>query len=119
MLFGDEASAAEIVRASHPGRAKELGRGVRGFDQQRWEQCRFEIGVAGSLAKFSQHPDLRRFLLNTGDRVLVEASPVDTVWGIGLAADDPRAGEPEEWRGLNLLGFALTQARTLLLGQGD
>jgi hypothetical protein len=64
--------------------------------------------------KFSQHPELRKFLLGTAGRVLVEASPVDRVWGIGLAQDDPRATKPAQWRGLNLLGFALMEARSRL-----
>jgi len=67
--------------------------------------------VAWNLAKFGQRPRLREFLLGTGDRVLVEASARDTIWGIGLAADDGRAARPEHWRGLNLLGFALMEVR--------
>lgn len=114
MLFGDDASAERILGVGHPRQAKELGRGVLGFDQSRWEACRYEIVVAGNVAKFGQHPDLHRFLLNTGQRVLAEASPLDRVWGIGLAADDPDAGDPARWRGLNLLGFALMQARAVL-----
>lgn len=114
MLFGDDVSAEQILRASSPRQAKALGRGVRGFDQRRWEACRYEIVVAGSVAKFKQHPDLLGFLLGTGERVLVEASPVDRVWGIGVAAEDPRAKAPGQWRGLNLLGFALTEARATL-----
>jgi ribA/ribD-fused uncharacterized protein len=114
MLFDDTASARKILRAAHPRQAKELGRGVLGFDQRRWEACREEIVLTGSVAKFDQHPELSRFLLGTGERVLVEASPLDTVWGIGLTADDPRAAQPEQWRGPNLLGFALTEARARL-----
>jgi len=87
---------------------------VAGFDQERWEAHRYEIVLTGSIAKFAQNPDLCRYLLNTGGRVFVEASPLDQVWGIGLTADDPRAGQPARWRGLNLLGFALTEARTIL-----
>jgi len=68
----------------------------------------------GSTHKFGQHPGLRDFLLGTGQRVLVEASPLDRVWGIGLAADDERAQRPADWRGLNLLGFALMEARARL-----
>ncbi len=68
----------------------------------------------GSVHKFSAHEELRAFLLATGDRVLVEASPVDRVWGIGIAADDERAADPERWRGPNLLGFALMAARERL-----
>jgi ribA/ribD-fused uncharacterized protein len=70
--------------------------------------------MAGNLAKFGQHEDLGRFLLGTGDRILVEASPLDRVWGIGLAADDPRAADPAQWLGLNLLGQALMQVRERL-----
>ena len=113
-LFGDEATRAQILKAADPAAAKRLGRRVRGFDEGRWEAERFEIVVRGSRAKFEQNPPLREFLLGTGDRVLVEASPVDRIWGIGMAADDPRAGDPEQWRGLNLLGFALMEARSLL-----
>ncbi|WP_280840506.1 NADAR family protein [Micromonospora sp. A200] len=118
-LFGDEEAGERILAAGHPHRAKALGRQVRGFDQAVWEARRYDIVVAGSVAKFGQHDDLRAYLLGTGDRVLVEASPVDRVWGIGLAADDPRAEDPARWRGLNLLGFALMQARETLREQVD
>jgi len=113
-LFGDEEVRARILDAPNPGAAKKLGREVRGFDDARWnEQC-FEIVVRGNSAKFGQNPELRSFLVGTGERVLVEASPVDRIWGIGLAEDDVRAENPEQWRGLNLLGFALMKARDLL-----
>ena len=111
MLFGDEESAGRILEAGHPKQAKDLGRGVAGFDAEVWERERFGIVVRASVAKFGAHPELRDFLLRTGDRVLVEASPTDRIWGIGLAAADDRAADPARWRGLNLLGFALMQAR--------
>ncbi|WP_328466081.1 NADAR family protein [Actinoplanes sp. NBC_00393] len=110
-LFGDEETAARILAVRHPAEAKKLGGRARNFDEQIWERERFGIVVAGSIAKFGQHPRLRDYLLTTGHRVLVEASPVDRIWGIGLAATDPRAADPAAWRGLNLLGFALMQAR--------
>ena len=110
-LFGDEEAVDRIVAAPRPDYAKRLGRKVRGFDQRRWDEHRFDLVVAGNRAKFSQHPDLQDFLLSTGERVLVEASPVDRIWGIGLAADDDRITDPHSWRGLNLLGFALMTVR--------
>ncbi|MFD0725296.1 NADAR family protein [Lysobacter brunescens] len=113
-LFGDESALAKVLANDDPGAAKAAGRGVRHFDEARWSAHRFDLVVEGNLAKFSQHPDLRRFLLSTGDRVLVEASPVDPIWGIGLAAADPRATEPAQWTGLNLLGFALMVVRERL-----
>ena len=113
-MFGDEAIHAAILKATHPDQAKKLGRGVRNFNEAHWNEERFEVVVRGNAAKFSQHPELRHYLLQTGSRVLVEASPVDTIWGIGLAQDNPRAANPAEWRGLNLLGFALMEVRDQL-----
>jgi ribA/ribD-fused uncharacterized protein len=84
---------------------------VRGFDEATWVAHRFDIVVRGNRAKFTQHPTLHEFLQNTAPRVLVEASPVDRIWGIGLAQDDPDAHDPNRWRGLNLLGFALMEVR--------
>jgi len=66
------------------------------------------------MAKFSQHADLKEFLLNTGDRVIVEASPYDRIWGIGMATTDANAENPARWKGLNLLGFALMEVRERL-----
>lgn len=113
-LFGDMATPARILVARTPAEAKKLGRGVQGFDDARWEQARFDIVVRANEAKFSQNRALQDYLLTTGDRVLVEASPVDRIWGIGLAANDERALEPRTWCGLNLLGFALMEVRTRL-----
>ncbi|MFS4094881.1 NADAR family protein [Streptomyces sp. AF1A] len=117
-LFGDAEAERRVLAAEHPAEAKKAGRLVRGFDGAIWERERFRIVVGGSVHKFAAHDDLRAFLLNTGDRVLVEASPVDRVWGIGLAAGDEAARDPERWRGPNLLGFALMEARERLAGSG-
>jgi ribA/ribD-fused uncharacterized protein len=115
-LFGDEDAAASILESENPGEVKAIGRTVRNFVNEIWEGRRYDIVVRGNLAKFGQHPDLKSFLLGTRERVLVEASPVDLIWGIGLAASDPKAGDPEAWRGLNLLGFALMDVRERLGG---
>ncbi|MCW7943765.1 hypothetical protein AAW14_17330 [Streptomyces hygroscopicus] len=113
-LFDDAEAERSALQAASPALAKKAGRLVRGFDEATWERERFAIVVEGSVHKFAAHADLRAFLLATGDRVLVEASPVDRVWGIGLAADDEWAADPERWRGPNLLGFALMEARERL-----
>lgn len=113
-LFGDTEAAEQAVAAKSPAQAKKVGRLVRDFDGTLWERERYRLVVAGSIHKFGQNPELGGFLLGTGDRVLVEASPMDRIWGIGLAADDPRAEDPATWRGLNLLGFALMEARAAL-----
>jgi len=116
-LFGDREAEEKVLSCMEPGEAKKRGREIRGFDGETWYQKRFEIVVRGNLAKFSQHVRLRDFLCSTGTQVLVEASPVDTIWGVGLAADHADASAPSRWRGLNLLGFALMEVRELL--QGD
>ncbi|MEU9639175.1 NADAR family protein [Streptomyces tendae] len=113
-LFADAEAERRVLAAAHPAGAKKAGRLVRGFDEAVWERERFRIVVEGSVHKFASDPALRAFLLGTGGRVLVEASPVDRVWGIGLAADDEAAQDPERWRGPNLLGFALMAARERL-----
>lgn len=110
-IFGDERARDEILAAATPARARTLGRGVRGFDAAVWHAQRSDVVERGNVAKFDQHPALRAFLVATGEDVLVEASPQDRIWGIGLAAHDPRALDPREWRGLNLLGFALMEVR--------
>ncbi|MFE7122246.1 NADAR family protein, partial [Streptomyces sp. NPDC057654] len=82
-LFGDAEAWERAVAAVHPKAAKDAGRSVRGFDEDVWLRRRFGLVVEGSLHKFGRHPELCAYLLGTGRRVLVEASPVDRVWGIG------------------------------------
>lgn len=110
-LFGDQATRALVFQAPNPGAAKALGRQVRGFDEAVWLENRFAVVTRANRAKFAQNPELGRFLKQTGSRILVETSPVDRIWGIGLAQDDGKVCNPTLWRGLNLLGFALMQVR--------
>jgi len=113
-LFDDAAGLAAVLAAPGPAEAKSAGRRVRGFDEESWKGARYDLVVTGNLAKFGQHGNLRRFLLGTGDRVLVEASPYDRIWGVGLGQDNPDVHRPSAWRGLNLLGFALMEVRERL-----
>lgn len=113
-LFNDDEILAKILAAKSPAVAKELGRAVKNFDQTVWEAHRYEIVLQGNLLKFGQHEPLKDFLLRTGEKVLVEASPVDPIWGIGLAKTDPNIENPHDWKGLNLLGFALMEVRDKL-----
>lgn len=113
-LFNDNEAFQRVIAAKSPGEAKQIGRQVRGFDDTVWNDRRYDLVMQGNKHKFSQHERLNTFLLNTNDRVLVEASPVDRIWGIGLAASDERANNPCQWQGLNLLGFALMDVRDQL-----
>ena len=115
-LFGDLEIMPKILGATTPAAAKKGGRLVKNFVADVWDRHKFELVVAGNWHKFSQHPDLKAFLLATGDQVLVEASPMDRIWGIGMAGDNPAAKDPASWRGNNLLGFALMEVREKLKG---
>lgn len=113
-LFDDEEALLKVLGATKPAVAKEEGRRVQNFVPEVWDKFKYDLVLEGNQHKFSQHADLKEFLLRTGEKVLVEASPTDTVWGIGLAGDDPAAANPVLWKGENLLGFALMEVRSKL-----
>lgn len=113
-LFNDKVAEKKIMSSPSPGNAKAAGREVLGFDQKIWEDRRGSIVVKGNYEKFRQNPELSTFLLNTRNRILVEASPVDRIWGIGLDRSNEFASVPVKWKGLNLLGFALMEVRDQL-----
>lgn len=113
-LFADNDAFVRIIAAEKPGEVKEIGRQIRGFDESIWNDAKFEIVKTGNIHKFNQHDQLKDFLLSTGDRVIVEASPIDTIWGIGLSQDSKMIDNPHTWLGLNLLGFALMEVRDFL-----
>lgn len=114
-MFGDEEMLAKIMESSYPKEMKAYGRAVKNFDKECWDFRCYDIVKQGNLAKFSQNPELLEFLKGTRRRILVEASPRDRIWGIGMGKSNPDALCPLKWRGTNLLGFALTEVRDLLL----
>lgn len=110
-LFGDDDALQKILQATHPGDAKKLGRTVKNYQEEMWRQYRFDIVVRGNRAKFSQNDRLKKFFISTEKKVLVEASPRDRIWGIGMGKSNPDVESPSKWKGLNLLGFALMEVR--------
>lgn len=114
LLFGDQAMAARILAAAKPHDQKRMGAAVKGFVEETWRTHRVAIVTTGNWAKFSQNEGLKRRLLQTGDAILAEANPRDAIWGIALAADDPRAQDPAQWQGENLLGQILMDVRAKL-----
>lgn len=110
-VFHDEIRLAQILQAKSPREQKALGRRVENFDEAVWDAVCRDIVYRGNLARFTQDESLAARLLATGEKTIVEASPRDTIWGIGLAADDPAAQDPAQWRGTNWLGIALMQVR--------
>lgn len=113
-LFEADETAAAILATDDPAEQKRLGQQVAPFDQAVWDHHKIDIVHRGNLAKFQQNEGAARQLKATGDAMLVEANPRDWIWGVGLAIDDPRVLQPDEWRGTNLLGRILTKIRAEL-----
>ena len=110
-LFGDEETAQRLVQSTDPKDAKNLGRLVSGFDEATWKANRCEIMYRACMSKFTLDEELRQKLLDTGERCLIEASPYDRIWGIGMEKKDPRCRNVSQWRGENLLGRVLMAVR--------
>lgn len=117
MLFGDKEIAAEILLKKDPKDHKALGRKVKNFDSNVWDEKCKEIVYQGNYLKFTQNDMLLTQLLATCGTTLVEASPYDKIWGIGLEATHPDAKDPKKWRGKNYLGEVLTNLREDLIKQ--
>ena len=112
IAFKDFETAEKIIKETSPKIIQALGRAVKNFDQAIWDQCKFNIVNSGNFFKFTHNIDLKKKLLATGDTQLVEASPFDRVWGIGINAATAELGA--KWRGENLLGKAIMEARDLI-----
>lgn len=113
-FFGDTHAMEQILKADHPKIAKKWGRLVTGFDSKVWDENKYEIVKDVNLLKFTQNIRMAEFLLNTGNKILVEASPYDPVWGIGMKSTDDGVYDVDQWKGENLLGFALMEVRDLI-----
>ena len=116
-MFHDKEMLSLILGAKHPKAMKAYGRSVRNFNQEIWENSCYDIVKKASMAKFSQNRELWEFLRSTKNRILVEASPRDRIWGIGMGKSNPDAKCPVKSKGSNLLGFALTESRDILMEQ--
>lgn len=114
LLFKDLDTYHRIMSSKDQRNIKNLGRQVRGFDQEIWDKNKISIVIRGNFLKFQQNYSLRRILLDTKDKILVEASPYDCIWGVGLAEEDEQIKNPNNWRGENLLGEALMEVREQL-----
>jgi ribA/ribD-fused uncharacterized protein len=112
--FNDNENANKILLESHPREQKKLGKKVRNFNTDEWDLASYEIMVEAVYEKFNQNDDLKHQLLKTGDKVLVEASPYDIIWGIGMSEEDDMILDEKNWKGKNLLGKALCEVRERL-----
>lgn len=111
MMQMDDTKTTYKTTYISPKEAKTLGRSLKNFCPEIWDKYKLGVVYRGNLAKFTQHPKLKEYLLSTGNKILVEASPYDKVWGIGLGKNDPRVYDPNLWLGQNLLGFILMDVR--------
>lgn len=112
LLFGDLDVAKKVMETTSPSKQKGLGRTIRGFDKEMWLQNAIQIMVPGLVSKFTQVPHCYEAMRATGKKTIVEASPVDDIWGIGLSETDPRAWNKDTWQGLNMLGTCLMKVRS-------
>ncbi len=111
IFFNDHESASKILKEENPAKAKKLGREVKNFDDSKWSKVCYEIMYKINYEKYFQNTRLKNILLNTGDKMIIEANPKDTRWGIGLSAEDDRVLDESQWQGENLLGKVLMQVR--------
>jgi ribA/ribD-fused uncharacterized protein len=111
LRFGDVEAAELILELQSPKRQKEAGKSVKGFDSEKWDTVSLSVVIEGNLLKFTQNDVLKKMLLDTRDLILVEASPYDRIWGIGLSANHPDSTIPSKWKGQNKLGEALMEVR--------
>lgn len=117
LLFHDTRRYNEIMAEPDPSKCKALGRQVSPFDPGKWNRAQTEILFRGNFEKFTQNDQLMNLLLQTGDALLVEASPYDKIYGAGLDAlsicksDGSLLMPPVDWPGRDILGFTLMSVR--------
>jgi ribA/ribD-fused uncharacterized protein len=111
ILFRDYDIAGQILEETSGTKIKKLGRKIKNFNNNVWDKNKYNIVKTGNRLKFSQNPKLRRQLLNTGNKTIVEASPYDCIWGVGMKSDHPDITDPTKWKGQNLLGKAIMEVR--------
>jgi ribA/ribD-fused uncharacterized protein len=114
-FFQDKEAFQRIMQAASPHEAKMIGREVKNFNAAAWDEYAPQVVLEGNYHKFTQNRDLITYLRSTEGKILVEASPYDKIWGIGLKQDSPLAQNPNTWKGTNYLGFVLTSLRDELL----
>lgn len=111
--FGDAEALEAIMKSSDPKYQKAVGRSVKNFNPHIWEKVAMDVVLRANIAKFSD-PELKKFLFSFGNEEIVEASPYDKIWGIGMSENDPDVLDKSKWKGTNLLGEAIMQAREVL-----
>ncbi|VTU42571.1 MULTISPECIES: NADAR family protein [unclassified Variovorax] len=113
-LFGDATSMAAILVEPDPREQKALGRAVSGFVKPIWDAASEAVLFEGLFDKFTQVASAHGVLMASEEKLIIEASPTDRLYGVGLAAYDPRILDTETWRGANRLGYLLMRVRSAI-----
>jgi ribA/ribD-fused uncharacterized protein len=106
-----------IKATDNPREVKELGREIPNFSDKIWDKHKINIVRQANFLKFSQNSDLKEIMINHKDLILVEASPVDRVWGIGLHFSSDLVLNEKNWKGKNLLGECIMYARNKIISK--
>lgn len=114
-LTFDPSKANLIFETNNPKKVKAIGRSLTNFDKDVWDKVCMDIVIKGNYLKFTQNKDLLNQMLVDAPKTLVEASPVDKIWGVGLSEDDPLILNESNWRGENNLGKCLMLARARII----
>jgi ribA/ribD-fused uncharacterized protein len=115
LVCGDLESAVLILLELFPKEQKALGRKVKNFDEEKWnKEVSMAVVYIGNYLKFSTDRKFWDYIVNDPSKEIVEASPVDRIWGIGLNISKPQAWHKNSWRGENRLGECLTDVRAIL-----
>lgn len=117
LLFGPTMIDEYFKTCKHNSACKRFGRKVPNYNEKVWTNINLAWVTVGNYLKFSQNETLKDHLVKTGDALLVEASPRDSIWGVGMSVDHPDIMNPKKWKGLNKLGKALMKARELISEQ--
>ena len=113
--FGDDVNFGKILKAKSAQSAKSFGKKVVGFKEDVWTpEKKEEIMKQIVRAKFTQNLEVRKKLLDSGDKVLANADARDKFWGVGTSATTAIAKDPSKWKGENKLGKMLMELRTEL-----
>ena len=115
IMFNDNEVAEKILKTENPWEAKKLGRLVKNYNDEKWDIFRYSIMYHANLHKYTQNKDLKKKLIDTYPKILVECNSRDTIWGIGLSEDDPDIYDKSKWKGKNLLGECLMEVRKNLI----
>lgn len=116
ITFGDNVTAQKILNTDDPNRCRKLGRQVKGYNDAEWAKIRYDVFYTLNWAKYTQDKNLQEKLLDPqfDGKKFVEASPIDKIWGIGYAEDNPNIEFTDMYWGKNYLGRILTNIRKRL-----